>query len=74
MLRQPRSPYVLCVRNRGYRASLEIRKVYRQVADPWAHGHDLIRIVEESGEDYLYPRRYFVSIPLPKAARTAFSR
>lgn len=69
--RQPRSPYVLCGRNRGYRASLELRKVYRQIADTWAHRHGLIRIVDESGEDYLYPRDFFVSIPIPKAARAA---
>jgi hypothetical protein len=69
--RQPRLSYVLCVRNRGYRASLERRKVYRQIADAWAHRHDLVRIVDESGKDYLYPRNYFVSIPIPKAARTA---
>jgi hypothetical protein len=70
-LRQQRSSYVLCVRNRGYSASLERRKVYRQIADAWAHRHDLVRIVDESGKDYLYPRNYFVSIPIPKAARTA---
>ena len=74
VLREPWSPYVLCVRNRGYRASLEIRKVYRQIADAWARGHGLIRIIDESGEDYLYPRNYFVTIPIPKAARPAFSR
>jgi len=71
VLRRPRSSYVLCVRNRGYRASLELRKVYRQIADAWAHRHGLIRIVDESGEDYLYPRPYFVSIPIPRAARAA---
>jgi hypothetical protein len=51
--RQPRLSYVLCVRNRGYRASLELRKVYRRIADTWAQSHGLIRIVDESGEDYL---------------------
>jgi len=71
VLRRPRSSYVLCVRNRGYRASLEVRKIYRQIADAWAHSHGLIRIVDESGEDYLYPRDYFVSIPIPKVARAA---
>ena len=71
MLRQPRSSYVLGVRNRGYRASLELRKVYRQVTDAWARSHNLVRIVDESGEDYLNPRRYFVSIPIPKTARAA---
>jgi hypothetical protein len=42
-----------------------------QIADAWAHSHKLVRIVDESGEDYLYPRNYFVSIPIPKAARAA---
>jgi hypothetical protein len=62
------------VRNRGYRASLEPRKIYRKIADAWAHTHKLVRIVDESGEDYLYPRNYFVSIPIPKAARAALRR
>ena len=69
VLRRPRSSYALCVRNRRYRASLEVRKIYRQIADAWAQNHGLIRIVDESGEDYLYPRDYFVSIPIPKIAR-----
>jgi len=72
--RQPRSSYVLCVRNRGYRVSLELSKVYRQIADAWAHRHDVIRIVDESGEGYLYPRDYFVSVPISKAARAALRR
>jgi hypothetical protein len=71
---RPRSSDVLCVRNRGYRASLERGKVYRQLTDAWALGHDLVRIVDESGEDYLYPRHYFVSIPIPEAARAALRR
>jgi len=74
VLRHPRSSYVLCVHNRGYRASLERGKIYRQITDAWAKSHDLIRIVDESGEDYLYPRRYFVAIAVPKAARTALQK
>ncbi len=74
VLRHPRSSYVLCVNNRGYRASLELKKVYRQIADAWAHSHKLVRIVDESGKDYLYPRHYFVSLPIPKAARAALRR
>ena len=74
MLRQPRSSYVLCVRNWNYRAFLELRKVYRRIAGTWAQSHGLIRIVDESGEDDLYPRGYFVSIPIPKAARAALRR
>ena len=74
MLRQPRSSYVLCVRNRGYRASLELRKVYRKIADAWAHSHNLIRVVDESGEDYLYPARFFRALNIPQSVRSALRR
>jgi hypothetical protein len=73
-LRRHRPFYLLCVRNRGYRASLELRKVYRQIADAWADSHKLVRIVDESREDYLYPRHYFVSILIPKQAHAALRR
>ena len=72
--RQSRSSYVLCVHNRGYRASLERGKVYRQISDAWAQNHDLVRIVDESGDDYLYPRRHFFAVAVPKAARTALQK
>jgi len=62
------------VNSRGYRASLELKKVYRQIADAWARSHKLVRIVDESGEDYLDPGHYFVSLPIPKAARAARRR
>jgi len=76
--RKPSQPsplqYVLCIKNKGYPASLEVRKVYRAVADPEAAQHGLLRVVDESSEDYLYPRDFFVPISLPKAAEAAFSR
>jgi hypothetical protein len=68
-----RSRYVLCVRNRGYAASLERRKIYRRLNDPRAGRHGLIRVVDESGQDYLYPSNYFVSIGVPKTARRALT-
>jgi len=71
---QGRSRYVLCVRNRGYAASLERRKVYRRLDDGRAARHGLIRVVDESGEDYLYPSSYFVPIALPKPAQRALAR
>jgi hypothetical protein len=71
--RQTRSRYVLCVRNRGYAASLERRKIYRKLDDARAGKHGLIRVVDESGQDYLYPRSYFVSIAVPKTARRALA-
>ena len=63
--------FVICIDNSEYPASLELHKVYRVVPDKDAeHDRDL-RIVDESGEDYLYPGKYFISVELPKAlART----
>jgi hypothetical protein len=68
------SRYVLCVRNGSYRASLEPRKVYRVVEDSSAEAHELLRVVDESGEDYLFPADLFVPIELPSRARPAFAR
>jgi hypothetical protein len=65
--------YVLCVKHRGYAASLQRRKVYRRLNDARASKHGLIRVVDESGQDYLYPSNYFVSIAVPKTARRALA-
>ena len=65
--------YVLCVENEGYPASLEVRKVYQAMPDPDAAKHAMVRVVDESGEDYLYPEDYFVPIRVPKAAARVFS-
>jgi hypothetical protein len=65
--------YVLCVNNRGYAASLEVRKVYRLRPDPEANAHGLFRVIDESGEDYLYPEKFFVLIDVPREAVAVFS-
>ena len=65
--------FVICTRNDGYAASLEIRKVYPVIPDSGVAKHHLIRIVDESGEDYVYPQAYFVAIELPQAAVDAFA-
>ena len=71
----PRSSrYVLCVRNGSYRASLQPRKVYRVVEDPSAEAHAMLRVVDDSGEDYLFPADFFVAIEVPAKARPAFAR
>ena len=57
--------FAVCLRNRGYAASLEVRKLYPVVNDPDAAANDLIRVIDESGEDYLYPARIFQKVPLP---------
>lgn len=66
------SQYVICVSNRGYRASLLVRRIYRTKPDPQAAKHGLVRVVDESGEDYLYPEQLFVAISLPRGAGRAF--
>ena len=53
--------FVLCVRNRHYPASLELRKVYRLLSDEQASRHHQVRVIDESGEDYLYPAQRFVA-------------
>jgi hypothetical protein len=62
---------VVCVDNEGYAASLEKRKIYVALRDPAAEKHDMLRVVDESGDDYLYPKMFFRSIALPQAVRKA---
>lgn len=66
-----RRQLVLCLRNDGYEVSLERRKIYRVIADRTANAHGLLRVVDESGEDYLYPAGFFAPIALPPALRRA---
>jgi len=66
--------FVLCVRNKEYPASLELRKVYRLLPDDVASKHRQMRVIDESGEDYLYPEEYFVPIKLPPMAEKAVLR
>ncbi|MDP9120395.1 MAG: hypothetical protein M3O15_03360 [Acidobacteriota bacterium] len=65
--------FFLCIHNGGYAASLEPRKVYRAMSDPGAEEHGLVRVIDESGEDYLFPAKLFVPITVPRAAAKAFS-
>ena len=62
---------VVCLKNKGYDASLERRKIYQVRPDARAAKHGLIRVVDESGDDYLYPRAFFAPIELPKPVRRA---
>ena len=55
----------VCLANAGYEASLEVRKLYAVLADASAEPDDLIRVIDESGEDYLYPARLFEKVELP---------
>jgi hypothetical protein len=62
---------VVCVDNEGYPASLEKRKIYVAVHDAAAEQHALIRVIDESGEDYLYPKSLFRAIALPQSIKKA---
>jgi hypothetical protein len=64
--------FVICIENEGFEVSLEKRKVYRQLPDQPTTEDKLIRVIDESGEDYLYPSDLFVPIIVPRAASQAF--
>ena len=63
--RPSKERFVVCVRNDAYPASLERRKIYRALPDPVAQRLGQLRVIDESGEDYLYPADLFVPIDLP---------
>ena len=68
------SEFVVCLKNEGYAASLERHKIYRVLRDPEAEKDGDLRIVDESGGDYLYPKDWFVLIEVPEAVETSLLR
>ena len=66
--------FAVCVCNDDYPASLELRKLYQVVEDDFAQQHDLLRVIDESGEDYMYPETYFVRVDLPKPVEQTLHR
>ena len=64
--------FVLCVENRGAE-DLEVRKVYRVLRDKAAGVTGYVRVIDDSGEDYLYPADYFVFVELPQKAMRAWT-
>ncbi|HZR62678.1 MAG TPA: hypothetical protein VFA80_17170 [Xanthobacteraceae bacterium] len=67
----PRQQLVVCVNNESYSASLEKRKIYLVLRDTIAEKRGLVRVVDESGDDYLYPKTLFRYITLPQATKKA---
>jgi len=65
--------YVLCLSNKGYPASLEPRKVYEVIPDARGAKHGLIRVIDETGEDYLYPKGMFAPLALPRGIERALA-
>jgi hypothetical protein len=71
---RPAARFVVCIENAGYPASLELHKIYRILPDPDAARDGDVRIVDESGEDYLYPAEWFAPIDLPRRVRNSLVR
>ena len=65
------SRFVVCIKNSGYLASLKLRKLYEVVDDPEAEADEMSRIIDDSGEDYLYPAQMFLAAPLPASVEKA---
>ena len=68
------SRFVLCIKNRGFRVSLVLRRAYKVLPDAAAEKHGLLRVIDESGEDYLYPQGLFVALDLPQSAQKALAQ
>ena len=66
--------FAICIDNSEYPVSLEVHKMYRLVPDPEAEADGDLRVIDESGEDYLYPAQYFILLHLPEDTRKALSK
>ena len=66
--------FVVCINNENYPASLELHKIYRVLPDEDAAADGDLRIIDESGEDYLYPSSYFVPIQVPQPVEESLIR
>ena len=66
--------YVVCLSNQGYRVALVVRKIYRSLPDSEAEKRGLKRVIDESGEDYLFPATLFAPIRLPQALRNRLAK
>jgi hypothetical protein len=68
--REPGPPrFAVCISNRGNEASLERNKVYAILPDARAGADGLVRVIDEDGEDYLYPAEWFVAVDVPEAVQ-----
>jgi hypothetical protein len=68
-MKQPTKPFALCINNDDYKASLILGKVYRLIKDPSAAKDDFVRIVDASGEDYLYHKSHFAFVDFPPSVK-----
>jgi hypothetical protein len=68
---RPSKQLVVCVQNEGYSASLEKRKIYVSLPDPVVENLGHLRVIDESGDDYVYPKAFFLAIELPQSIKRA---
>lgn len=66
--------FAVCIENAAYPASLELHKIYRVLPDEDAAAEGDLRVIDESGEDYLYPAEWFAAVDLPRQVRTSLLR
>jgi len=66
--------YAVCINNSGKEASLERNKLYVVLPDPRAEADGLVRVIDEDGEDYLYPADWFVAVEVPKVVERSLLR
>ena len=71
-LKRAASRFLICVENKGYAVSLEKRKIYVALPDSMALKHGQVRVIDESGEDYLFPASYFVPVRVAESGRALF--
>ena len=69
--RKPNIKFAVCINNSEYPASLELHKIYRILSDEDAAKDGDVRIIDESGEDYLYPAEWFITMDLPQEVETS---
>ncbi len=72
-MNMPKRQFAVCVDNTDYEASLIVRKIYEILPDDEAAKDDLLRIVDESGEDYLYHRSQFILVEFPAEVEQALT-
>ncbi|HEY2760659.1 MAG TPA: hypothetical protein VGI75_07945 [Pirellulales bacterium] len=66
--------FVVCLQNEGYEVSLEVRKIYQLLPDSDAAAHQMLRVIDESGEDYLFPQNMFEPIDPPERVVEIFKQ
>jgi hypothetical protein len=75
MKRQNKNPrFVICINNGGYVDDLKVRTIYQVLPDESAARSNYLRIIDETGEDYLYPAGYFMPVELPNELTQLFEQ